>query len=559
MADPLQPGETMEAIQPGESFESIGPSRPDFSQNPPSGVTGPAARGSTQGMSILSMGGLGPAIPVSDIEKGRQVASRIFGNRPGIGSYSSDPNNPQAASVPLTPQEQRDAGVTLGATFTAPLTGGLGLIGRMAAVGAGTGAGSAAGQLSGTGTVSPTSTAVDAGIGATTELGFSAARGALGSLVRRFSSMSAPEAAAAIKDAINPAAKDVPRFNDAAESQVARIQDYARRTNQPIDTRADFLKAVEGAKAEQSSMFYDKMLKPIANEPIASPAGFQGQTIGEGTNQTTLGNLDKRLTIINATLEPKYESGAPLNAEQTVALKAEANAIRQQLYKQMGEKLGMDPAQIAQVRGNIGALGELSYQGELSINKAQAATNAQAQKPLTLNPFAGTQSPARFIGDPTVNKIANAMRGNPADNLISRSFRQLKSSAPITPEINPPTSAPPTRTPAWMSNPGTGPRGSHVMEAMRQAGTSVDLDNAAMKQALAENPSLQGLGERAQAIKARMQGGSAAEAQAQREWNAGAATRSDEIPTNRPSTEGLTDQQKWNSQAASRFPLPGGK
>jgi hypothetical protein len=228
-------------------------------------------------------------------------------------------------------------------------------------------------------------------------------------------------AAEAITNAVNPPAKQMPAFQKNVESQLPNIREEAEASNLPIKNRDALLSVVRNAAAKKRSFYYDSIIKPFEDVPkdVNQIPGYQGPTSQPGF--ATIGQLDKRLTQINAELYPKYQKGgmqstAALNVQSDAALRAEAAAIRTVMNQELANRLNMTPEQVGQSRADFGQLGDLADKLELTLNTERRAVNKTAQ-----------QSPDLHITTMGVaNKIGQALSkrvlGSPADRAVKKVF-----------------------------------------------------------------------------------------------------------------------------------------
>lgn len=133
MASPWVPVDETSAWKP------VDEQRPDFAQNPPSGVTMPKIE-------------MKYATPLGDVSadrvsKGRDLATKAYGGESiGSAKYGHDLDNPQPVHPIATPEQDASNAAIVGSTLISPLAGPLGFLGRVGLMGTGAGIGSLAGQ-----------------------------------------------------------------------------------------------------------------------------------------------------------------------------------------------------------------------------------------------------------------------------------------------------------------------------------------------------------------------------------------------------------------------------
>ncbi len=133
-----------------------------------------------------------------------------------------------------------------------------------------------------------------------------------------------------------------------------------------------------------------------------------------------------RLKEINATLNPKYAKGGQaaqmaVNAESAADMTREAAAIRSTLYDEISKRTGAPVEGIANLYQRAGALSDFADSVRYYTDEAQRSVNAEANKPLTVNPFS-KDAARQFVLDPAANKLVNGLRGVPADKAIKKAF-----------------------------------------------------------------------------------------------------------------------------------------
>lgn len=241
------------------------------------------------------------------------------------------------------------------------------------------------------------------------------------------SPLDAETAANRLTNAVNPPAKNLQAFEQNLTKHFDKVTQYARDNNITINSRESLAKAMQGAADTQRTHYYNNILGPVRGEQVlmSDVPGYSGGGTGASAS---LGDIDARLSQINAELRPKYNKGG-MNASAAVKseaeLNAEASALRSKLYTELANRTGLTPQQVAETRGSFGALGDLSEKTGLAAAKARTAENTLQQGPVTINPLSQTK---HFLLD----KAINAMRGDTAGKAISKTITQSATS-PFTP------------------------------------------------------------------------------------------------------------------------------
>lgn len=294
------------------------------------------------------------------------------------------------------------------------------------------------------------------------------------------------ELAAEITDAVNPPGKGMAQFQAKVQKQLPHIVEYAKKNGITLESRADFFQAAKGAADQMKRFYNDEILGPVRHELVEAPKGYQGGT-SVNAQSATLGQMESRLKTLNATLNPAYEQGGvAINAAEKTAMTAEAAALRDVLNHEIASRMGMTPDEVAQIRTASGEIASIRDKTQLALNAERHAANARERAPLTVNPFG--KGPRTFVLDKAVDKAANFVRGNPAENGIKSAFEKYQHETPQLPQpkFTPPVKATPKpRTPVIDKvNPGQQPvLGASVERSAAEAKTNAGLQ----AQRIAEN------------------------------------------------------------------------
>jgi len=254
-----------------------------------------------------------------------------------------------------------------------------------------------------------------------------------------------PNPTETITNAFNPAAKQMPLMErNVTPENLGTLQDYARRTNLPLETRADFVKAAEGAANEREAFYNDKVLGPASQQRVSvrNIPNYGGDYFPGETPQATLEQLENRLRTVN-----KMSKGN-IEADKVAPLQAEAEGIRKILYPSLAQFHGIAPEEVANLRHDFGQLGDLATKGRTALNVERRAANLQARKPLTLNPFSSTK---KFVADPLVSALGQKYRefkGTTPDAMLRGVLNQEYSSSPF-PAVRPAVESPAMERPAY--------------------------------------------------------------------------------------------------------------
>jgi hypothetical protein len=222
--------------------------------------------------------------------------------------------------------------------------------------------------------------------------------------IRKSGELGAAEAAKYLTDAVNPLPRAAAGYQKALAEHLDKVLEFAKSKNLPMNTLDDFANALKTTGKAIQEHYYKNVLGPVKDMQAAAGS------------PTTLGQLDNRLSEINAELNPKFARGGVTGeaaVKSATELTKEAAGIRKVLYEEVAKHTGNTPETIASMRSSFGSLRDLADKTELSAAKARYAKNAAQRGPITLNPFSAS-SGKQFIAD----KAVNALRGNPVDRAI---------------------------------------------------------------------------------------------------------------------------------------------
>src|ERR1700678_1713162 len=257
--------------------------------------------------------------------------------------------------------------------------------------------------------------------------------------------LSVGDAAKQITDAVNPAPKEMAAFQRSVSQHLDKITTFAKQNGIDIGSIGGLSEAMKGAGNWIRTHYYNEILGPVKDRPVSIAGtipGYSGETASPST--ATLGQLDARLSQINAELNPKYSKGGIAGqaaVKSATELNAEAAGIRKQLYDAVGKATGLTPEQVAQTRGAFGSLDSLAEKTATAAAKERFAANKTARAPLTVNPFG--DSGKQFIAD----KAVNAVRGDVVGKGIKTALGKVKVKPYELPAAKPTSVAARVRTP----------------------------------------------------------------------------------------------------------------
>lgn len=232
--------------------------------------------------------------------------------------------------------------------------------------------------------------------------------------------LSTVEAANQITDAINPPAREMPKMR----ATIAKHYDEIVNSGVKITDTASTAKAIKAA-GDAAHQEFRQMLDPIAHQETdvaMSVPSYQGIRNG---STATLGNLAGRLKEVNDTLNPKYAKGgnaavAAVGAENTSALRVEAAQIRRVLFEEMGDRLQVNPAEIAKTYQRAGALRDLGEKVQLASDQSRYKQNVVKNAPVDV------KSSVTGLAAKGANEAYRYIRGTPAERAIKDALTRRK-------------------------------------------------------------------------------------------------------------------------------------
>lgn len=224
-------------------------------------------------------------------------------------------------------------------------------------------------------------------------------------------------AAQRITDAVNPAPKQMARFQANVEKQMPNIREFvADKPKNPTD----LLNAVTQAAEAKRTNYYQNIVEPHADVNLPAPSLFKGETTQPSS--TTIGMLDKRLSDINAQLSGSYDKEGvsqvqALSGPEKLSLKAESAQIRDLMNNELGARTGMGADAVAKARADFGQLRDIQFKLQSAISRQRFYQNQQNQKPIT--PEDVTSAGLVRQG---VKELGKKVLGSPQDRAIRKAF-----------------------------------------------------------------------------------------------------------------------------------------
>jgi len=248
-------------------------------------------------------------------------------------------------------------------------------------------------------------------------------------------------AARNLAKAVVPPTRDAQPFIQAAQKEVPNVIEYAKQTNNPLNTQLEFAKAAQGHAQAVRSFYEDSILKP--NDKVVSVAGtgYDGPTVGEGQN-AKLSDIDKRIGDINKELGPSYSKINVGDVRESLAskgaLQREAFNLTRLLHQKLADSTGLTPDQIADIRQQVGRSYELANDTDAAVTARMQGEGRSALGELTW-----AKLPARAV---------EFVRGGPTaigDRAFQRAISDFPGAATPLPAINPPVATVAPRVPIW--------------------------------------------------------------------------------------------------------------
>lgn len=183
-----------------------------------------------------------------------------------------------------------------------------------------------------------------------------------------------------ITNSFNPATEEMPSFRANLERNLDTILNQAEKKPTTLREMADVTKQA----AEKSyGDYYERLIKPIADRRVGVNPRYTevpSRYISAVESDASIAAIDRRLTEINATLNPKYlkagagsvESQAAIGAEQAASLRQEGAYLRDVLNRAVAKNMDIPYEEVAAARSKMGSLRSL---GDSMQYYSDAATN----------------------------------------------------------------------------------------------------------------------------------------------------------------------------------------
>jgi len=184
-------------------------------------------------------------------------------------------------------------------------------------------------------------------------------------------------AAQRITDAVNPAPRQMAKFQDNVQKQMPNIRQFI--TEKP-KSPSDLLDVVSKAAETKRNDYYQNIIQPNADVNVGAPSLYKGEQAGNGS--ATISQLDNRLSQINNMLSGAYDKEGTsqiqaLSAPEKMALKAESAQIRDVMNEELGTRTGLGKQAVAQARSDFGQLRDIQMKLQTAIARQRYAENQQ--------------------------------------------------------------------------------------------------------------------------------------------------------------------------------------
>ena len=242
------------------------------------------------------------------------------------------------------------------------------------------------------------------------------------SQIKEAGPMVVEQAAREITNAINPAQK-MTGFEEMLAKHLDKIVTFAAQKGINLDSAANLSKAMKEAGLTIREHYFDAILKPFknVNMDVSALRGYAGETSTPST--ATLGQMDNRLRVVNALLNPKYNKASDIAASAAVKsaedLNIEAASLREALYGKLGDLTGLGKETIADMNQAFGQLRDLGEVTQKSAEKARFASNKIKNAPISVNPFSKNDA-TTFVADKALAKLQGDTIGRAISKVMSK-------------------------------------------------------------------------------------------------------------------------------------------
>lgn len=235
-----------------------------------------------------------------------------------------------------------------------------------------------------------------------------------------------------ISDAFNPHPDEVPSFK---QNVAQHIDSIIQESGKVPTNRAELADAAQQS-ATKARADYRALADPVKDVQVSG-----GKTLGQ---------LEARLSQINATLNPKYQKGGltavnALNAEQSAALTEEAASLRKTINTETAKQLGIKPEDVSAARQKYGQLGDVADKMRWYLDNENFSSNKVANQPANA-PDISLLGGANMVRNAVWSKIM----GNPADKAVADMLSRYVPGQKLPLQINPlDAGGSNPRQPAW--------------------------------------------------------------------------------------------------------------
>lgn len=172
-------------------------------------------------------------------------------------------------------------------------------------------------------------------------------------------------AARDVAGAIQPPGGVKPQLIRSVSKEMPGIKDYAARTDNPLNTQAELLKAARGYSQEGLDHYNTEILGPLKD--IKVKMGPEGTLTRLGDINERIGQINDQLRMSNAR---SASGGQSLSVMEQSGLEDELSFLRHKLYSNLSERTGVPVEELKYLRE--------SYGGGFSVaDSLEAAENAR--------------------------------------------------------------------------------------------------------------------------------------------------------------------------------------
>jgi hypothetical protein len=180
-----------------------------------------------------------------------------------------------------------------------------------------------------------------------------------------------------IAKAILPPGGIRPELLKSIRNEAPHVVDYARRTNNPMNTMAEVEKASRGLAEEGKAHYYNEIFPNAASSNVDLPKGLPTDLVNP-----TVAELDSRIGDLNAeltNLEKARSQGQIVDELRKSAAQKELRALRPYLYRALHEVTGIPETQIQFLREGYGGAYNLADQIEMARNARMTRAGSASQ------------------------------------------------------------------------------------------------------------------------------------------------------------------------------------